>query len=268
MPETLKHAEATAETLIIDVEGFEGPLDLLLQLSRCQKVDLRQISILKLAKQYIEFIAKAQQLRLELAADYLVMAAWLAWLKSRLVLPEETPQEDHVGKGMEAWLAFQLERLQAMRDAAAQLMARDQLGRDFFARALPAEDIAPLHGHKPQRHNRPAVKLLDLLQAYTRLRMRRQLHPLVVAPLPVLTIEQARQQLDGAIGSTRQWMRLTDCLHPAWQGDGQRRRSAVGSAFAAALEMAREGKIEMRQAAMFAPLEMRRPGHAQQPAHA
>ncbi|MEX0310322.1 MAG: ScpA family protein, partial [Tateyamaria sp.] len=123
-----------AEALIVDVDGFEGPLDLLLTLSRTQKVDLRKISVLQLAHQYLAFVEKAKQLRLELAADYLVMAAWLAFLKSRLLLPPDPTEEGPSGEELAAHLAFQLERLQAMRDAAARLMARDQLGRDFFAR--------------------------------------------------------------------------------------------------------------------------------------
>ena len=130
-----------AEALIVDVDGFEGPLDLLLSLSRTQKVDLRKISVLQLAEQYLLFVNKASALRIELAADYLVMAAWLAYLKSRLLLPPDPTEEGPSAEDLAAHLAFQLERLQAMREAAAQLMARDQKGRDFFARGLP-EDSA------------------------------------------------------------------------------------------------------------------------------
>ena len=137
----LSVAERVAgEALIIDVDGFEGPLDLLLTLGRTQKVDLRHISILALAEQYLEFVERAKALRIELAADYLVMAAWLAFLKSRLLLPPEPGEEGPTGEEMAAHLAFQLERLAAMRDAAAKLMARDQLGRDFFARGI-TEDV-------------------------------------------------------------------------------------------------------------------------------
>ena len=126
-----------AETLIVDVDGYEGPLDLLLTLSRTQKVDLRKISILDLAKQYLEFVERAKALRIELAADYLVMAAWLAFLKSRLLVPPDPSEEGPSGEDLAAHLAFQLQRLQAMRDAAARLMARDRLGRDFFQRGIP-----------------------------------------------------------------------------------------------------------------------------------
>lgn len=126
-----------AEALIVDVDGFEGPLDLLLMLSRTQKVDLRKISVLELARQYLAFVEKAKALRIELAADYLVMAAWLAFLKSRLLLPPDPEEEGPSGEDLAAHLAFQLERLQAMRTAAAQLMARNRLGRDVFARGVP-----------------------------------------------------------------------------------------------------------------------------------
>ena len=126
----------STDELIVDLDGFEGPLDLLLTLSRTQKLDLMQISILQLAEQYLEFVEKARSLRIELAADYLVMAAWLAYLKSRLLLPSDPDESGPTGEELAAHLAFQLERLQAMRDVAAKLMARDQLGRDFFARGF------------------------------------------------------------------------------------------------------------------------------------
>ncbi|WP_150122065.1 segregation and condensation protein A, partial [Sulfitobacter sp. HI0129] len=148
-----------AEALIVDVDGFEGPLDLLLTLGRTQKVDLRKISVLQLARQYLAFVEKAKALRLELAADYLVMAAWLAFLKSRLLLPPDPADEGPSGEELAAHLAFQLERLQAMRDAAARLMARDRLGRDFFARGQ-TQDM--------QRTRRVTytATLLDLMQGY------------------------------------------------------------------------------------------------------
>ena len=147
-----------AEALIVDVDGFEGPLDLLLTLSRTQKVDLRRISVLQLAEQYLQFVRRAAALRLELAADYLVMAAWLAFLKSRLLLPPEPGEAGPSAEDLAAHLAFQLERLAAMREAAARLMARDQVGRDFFARGLP-EDVT---------HTRDITweaTLLDLMRA-------------------------------------------------------------------------------------------------------
>ena len=150
-----------AEALIIDVDGYEGPLDLLLTLSRTQKVDLRKISVLELARQYLKFVEDAKELRLELAADYLVMAAWLAFLKSRLLLPPDPTEDGPSGEELATHLAFQLERLQAMRDSAAKLMARDQMGRDFFARGLP-EDVTRI------RSVTYTATLLDLMQAYAR----------------------------------------------------------------------------------------------------
>src|SRR5210317_1439953 len=153
----------SAEALIVDVDGFEGPLDLLLTLSRTQKVDLRKISVLALAQQYLAFVERAKALRIELAADYLVMAAWLAFLKSRLLLPPDPSDEGPSGEELAAQLAFQLERLQAMRDAAAQLMARDQLGRDFFARGQ-SEMVTRV------RKVTYSATLLDLMQGYARIR--------------------------------------------------------------------------------------------------
>ena len=154
-----------AEALIIDVDGFEGPLDVLLTLSRTQKVDLRKISVLQLAHQYLAFVEKAKALRLELAADYLVMAAWLAFLKSRLLLPPDPTEEGPSGEELAAHLAFQLERLQAMRDCAARLMARDQLGRDFFARG----QTEVVERVKKVTYT---ATLLDLMQGYARIRTR------------------------------------------------------------------------------------------------
>jgi segregation and condensation protein A len=164
-----------AEALIVDVDGFEGPLDLLLTLSRTQKVDLRRISVLKLAEQYLGFVEQARSLRIELAADYLVMAAWLAFLKSRLLLPPEPGDAGPSAEDLAAHLAFQLERLQAMRDAAARLMGRDQLGRDFFARGVP-EDVT---------HHRKVTytaTLLDLMRAYARIRTKDEFRPLRDGP--------------------------------------------------------------------------------------
>ena len=154
-----------AETLIVDVDGFEGPLDLLLSLSRAQKVDLRKISVLDLAVQYLGFIEKARELRIELAADYLVMAAWLAFLKSRLLLPPDPTMAGPTGDELAAHLAFQLERLQAMRDAAAKLMARDRLGRDRFVRGV-TEDVTR------RKTVNYSANLLDLMQGYARIRTR------------------------------------------------------------------------------------------------
>ncbi|KJZ21001.1 chromosome segregation protein ScpA [Loktanella sp. S4079] len=240
-----------AEALIVDVGSFEGPLDLLLTLSRTQKVDLRQISILALAEQYLAFVEKAKQLRLELAADYLVMAAWLAFLKSRLLLPPDPKEEGPSGEELAAHLAFQLERLQAMREAAAKLMARDQLGRDFFARGI-TEDV--------QRVRRVSytATLLDLMQGYARIRTRDDFRPFVMDRQHVMTMEQALERMRHLIGFAGDWTDIASYLPEDWNADGQRRRSTTAATFAASLELAKEGKIEIRQGETFAPIQIRK----------
>ena len=155
----------SAENLVIDIDGFEGPLDLLLTLARTQKVDMRKISILQLARQYLKFVEEAKRIRLELAADYLVMAAWLAFIKSRLLLPQEASEDGPSGEELAAHLAFQLERLEAMRRSAAQLMARDQLGKDFFSRGI-LQDVTL------KKNIVYKATVLDLMQAYARLRVK------------------------------------------------------------------------------------------------
>ncbi|MET4103081.1 segregation and condensation protein A [Roseovarius sp. MBR-78] len=240
-----------AEALIVDVDGFEGPLDLLLMLSRTQKVDLRRISVLHLAQQYLAFVERARALRLELAADYLVMAAWLAYLKSRLLLPPDPAEEGPSGEDLAAHLAFQLERLQAMRDCAARLMARDRLGRDFFARGLP-EDITR------RRETRYTATLLDLMQAYARLRTRDEFRPFVMDRDAIFMMEQALERLRGLIGTVGAWSDIAGFLPEGFTVDPQRRRSATASTFAAALELVKEGRAELRQSAVFAPVELRR----------
>ena len=237
-----------AEALIVDVDGFEGPLDLLLTLSRTQKVDLRKISVLQLARQYLLFVEKAKALRLELAADYLVMAAWLAFLKSRLLLPPDPDEEGPTGEELAAHLAFQLERLQAMRDAAARLMARDQLGRDFFARGQTDE---------VQRTRRITytATLLDLMQGYARIRTRDDFRPFVMDREKVFTMEQALERMRGLIGYAGDWSDLTSYLPDGWSVDPVQLRS---STFAASLELAKEGHIEIRQTELFAPIQLRK----------
>jgi segregation and condensation protein A len=240
-----------AEALIVDVEGFEGPLDLLLMLSRTQKVDLRKISVLELAEQYLGFVEKARALRIELAADYLVMAAWLAFLKSRLLLPPEPGEDGPSAEDLAAHLAFQLERLQAMREAAARLMARDQLGREFFARGLP-EDVT--------RHRKVeyAATLLDLMRAYARIRTKDEFRPFVMDRDHVFTMEQALDRMRGLIGYVGDWADLTSFLPEGWDVNPMRRRSSTAAHFAAVLEMAKRGQVEMRQGETFAPIQIRR----------
>ena len=240
-----------AETLIVDVDGFEGPLDLLLSLSRSQKVDLRKISILKLTEQYLTFIEQARALRIELAADYLVMAAWLAFLKSRLLLPPDPSEDGPSGEEMAAYLAFQLERLAAMRDCAAKLMARDRLGQDRFARG-EEQEVATA------RRVTYTAGLLDLMQAYARIRTKDEFRPFVMDRENVLTMEQALDRMRGLIGYAGEWTALASYLPEEWRGDPKRRRSAMAASFAAALELAKAGKVLIRQSETFSPIELRR----------
>ncbi|WP_299661000.1 ScpA family protein [uncultured Ruegeria sp.] len=240
-----------AEALIVDVDGFEGPLDVLLTLSRTQKVDLRKISVLALAQQYLTFVEKARQLRIELAADYLVMAAWLAFLKSRLLLPPDPDDEGPSGEELAAHLAFQLERLQAMRDAAARLMARDQLGRDFFKRGQ-GEDVTRL------RTVTYSATLLDLMQGYARIRTRDEFRPFVMDRDAVFTMEQALERMRPLIGFAGAWTDMETYLPEGWDADPVRRRSATAATFAASLELVKEGHMEMKQSESFAPIHLRK----------
>ena len=243
------------EALIIDVEGFEGPLDLLLSLSRTQKVDLRRISVLQLAEQYLQFVNRVVALRIELAADYLVMAAWLAYLKSRLLLPPEPGEAGPSAEDLAAHLAFQLERLSAMREAAARLMARDMLGRNFFARGQPE---AGSH----RRAVRYEASLLDLMRAYARIRTRDDFRPYAFDRVNVFTMEQALDRMRGLLGYMGAWSDLTSFLPDGWTASPARRRSATAAHFAAILELAKRGQIELKQSEIFAPLLMRRKGDA------
>ena len=241
----------SAEALIVDVDGFEGPLDLLLTLSRTQKVDLMRISILELAQQYLDFVERAKALRIELAADYLVMAAWLAFLKSRLLLPPDPADEGPSGEEMAAHLAFQLERLQAMRDCAARLMARDQKGRDFFVRGI-SENVETV------RTVNYTANLLDLMQAYSRIRTRDEFRPFVMDRNDIFTMEEALERMRGLIGFAVDWVDISSYLPDGWSASPMRRRAATASTFAASLELAKAGKVELRQSETFAPLELRR----------
>ena len=239
------------EVLVVDVSGFEGPLDLLLTLSRTQKVDLMQISVLELADQYLAFVEQARALRIELAADYLVMAAWLAFLKSRLLLPPDPEAEGPSAEDMAAHLAFQLERLQAMREAAARLMGRDRLGRDRFSRGAPetvtrARQVAWQAG------------LIDLMRAYARLRTRDEFRPYAFDRRDVFTMEQALDRVRGLIGFAGDWTTLASFLPEGWDSDPKRRRSATAATFAATLELARQGALELQQSDTFAPITIRR----------
>lgn len=235
------------DTLTIDVDGWEGPLDLLLALARNQKVDLKQISILKLVEQYLSFINDARALKLEVAADYLVMAAWLAYLKSALLLPRD-PEVEPSPEELALRLQLRLARLDAMREAGARLMARDRLGRDVFARGQP-------EGLRTVRHAVWQAELYDLIAAYGRIsaRTRPVLH--VVARRPVMTLEVAIDRLSTLIGERVEWSTIESFL-PAG-ARGLYRKSAIASSFLAALELARKGRVELRQQSPFAPLYLK-----------
>ena len=240
---------AADDSLNVDVEGFEGPLDLLLTLARAQKVDLKKISILALADQYLTFVSEARRMRLELAADYLVMAAWLAYLKSRLLLPEPEESEEPSGEELAQRLAFQLQRLEAIRAVAARLMARDRLGRDVFARGMP-------EGIRIVRTPQWEASLYDLLKAYSDQRVRDSVKSIHIARAPVLRIEEARARLESMLGSVRDWSRF-DTLLPPELRSGPLGRSAVASTLVATLELARDGALDVRQLTPFGPIYVR-----------
>jgi segregation and condensation protein A len=235
----------------LDLEGYEGPIDALLQLARDQKVDLTKISILALADQYLNFVTQARRLRLELAADYLVMAAWLAYLKSRLLLPE--PREDGAepsGAEMAAALKFQLQRLQAMQDAGGKLMALPQLGREMFRRGEPA----PLRVVSNVTHE---ATLYDLLKAYGRSRQDAAAYThLLLDPGDLFSVDEALHRLSKMLGLAQGWQTLTSFLPPELRG-GLRFRSGVAATFAATLEMCKSGKVMIRQDGHFKPIFVR-----------
>lgn len=239
-----------AEALVVDVDGYEGPLDLLLTLSRTQKVDLRRISVLALAEQYLRFVDAAKRLRIELAADYLVMAAWLAFLKSRLLLPPDPTEDGPSGDELAAHLAFQLERLEAMRRAAAQLMGRDRLGRDMFARGEP-------QATSERRKITYEATLLDLMKAYARIKTRDDFQPFHLNRGPVYTMEQALERMRALVGAAVEWRDIASFLPEGWQVNPKKRRSAMAATFAASLELAKRGRVELRQESAFAPITLR-----------
>jgi segregation and condensation protein A len=242
---------ATQEpALVVDVEGFEGPLDLLLALARQQKVDLAKISILALADQYLAFIEEARKLRLELAADYLVMAAWLAYLKSRLLLPDLNPQEGQSAEDMATALAMRLRRLEAIREAAERLFRRAQLDRDVFRRGQP-EPIAHI------KHPQWSATLYDLLSAYARQRQRSGLANVRLAKRTVWSLAQAREALERLIGQSADWARLDEYLM-AFVVEPSLAPTVLASSFATTLELVREGRIEVQQQQAFAPIYIRK----------
>lgn len=246
--ETLFENASMVETerLILNLGSYEGPLDMLLDLARSQKVDLREISVLALAEQYLAFIEAAKKLQLDLAADYLVMAAWLAYLKSRLLLPKPPEDDGPSGEELAAHLAFQLERLQAMRRVAEKLFERPQLGREFYARGEPERRVVSTRVEW-------TATTLDLLRAYARQRTKENFQPLHLERRAVVAIDEALVRLRRLIGDTMEWTELQKFLPSEWRDDAFA-RSAVASTFAASLELAKHGQIRIRQEDHFAPI--------------
>ena len=236
--------------LVVDIDGFEGPLDLLLHLARTQKVDLARISVLALAEQYLAFVDSARRVRLELAADYLVMAAWLAFLKSKLLIPQKHDGDEPTGEEMAAQLAFRLKRLEAMRDAASRLVNRNRTGRDVFVRGDPEPVVI-------QRRSEFQATLYDLLNSYAGLRQRQSVSHMTIARRRVWSLSDARVILQRMIGDLQEWTALDHFL-VRYLSDPEERSTAIASAFAASLEMVKEGSLEIRQELPFAPLYMRR----------
>ncbi|MES1971022.1 MAG: ScpA family protein [Pseudomonadota bacterium] len=241
--------DADPETLTLDIDGWEGPLDLLLALARNQKVDLREISILALVDQYLRFIEEAKAIKLELAADYLVMAAWLAYLKSALLLPRD-PEEQPSPEELALRLQLRLERLNAMREAGARLFVRDRLGRDVFLRGAP-------EGLRTVRKALWQAEIYDLIAAYGRINARTRPVMHIVANRPVMTLDAALERVSRLVGERIDWATIESFLPEA--ATGMFRKSALASSFVAALELARQGRVELRQKSPFAPLYLKAP---------
>jgi segregation and condensation protein A len=250
---------APSDRMVVSLDGFEGPLDLLLHLARSQKIDLAKLSVLALAEQYLDYIAEARALRLEVAADYLVMAAWLAYLKSKMLLPVEEKQVDSAsGEEMALQLAFRLKRLEAMREAAAALFNSKQLGMDFFARGLP-------EGMRTIRKSDYWASVYDLLKAYADQRRKTVPPPVKMGGRSVWSIKDARELLQRLMGEIEDWSVLETYL-VQFLNDPAVSKTALASSFGASLELTREGFTELRQAQPFAPIYIRwlktpPPGH-------
>ncbi len=242
---------ATDGAFVVDLDGFEGPLDLLLALARTQKVDLARISILALANQYLAFIDEARRVRLELAADYLVMAAWLAYLKSRLLLPLPPKEDGPSAEELAAAFTRRLRHLERIRTAAAALMARERLGVHVFPRAAPDASVV---------ESRPVVftaTLYDLLSAYAQQRQKQALSFVTLKTRMVWSLAEARERLERLLGGAAgDWMRLDDFLLD-YLTTPEQHATALASSFSASLEMVKEGKVDIRQDEPFAPLWLR-----------
>lgn len=236
--------------LVVDVDGFEGPLDLLLSLARHQKVDLAKISILALANQYIAFIERSRSLRIELAADYLVMAAWLAYLKSRLLLPDPAPSDQPSAEDMATALAARLRRLEQIRIVAEQLMTRPQLGREIFGRGDP-EPVEVIK--RPEW----TATLFDLLTAYSQRRQKQALARVRFKTRDVWSLQEAREALERLIGVSGDWSRLDEFLL-AYIPDPAHAATVFASSFAATLELVREGLADVQQNGAFSPIYVRK----------
>jgi segregation and condensation protein A len=248
--EGVAYEAVTGDGLAVALDGYEGPLDILLSLARTQKVDLTQISILQLAEQYLEFVRQAQDLKIEVAADYLVMASWLAYLKSRLLLPSAQDEDEVSAEELAARLVYRLQVLEAMRESAAQLMARDLLGRDFFAHGMP-------EGIRIKRESKYDASLFEVLAAYSTQRLRSYYEEWTPPKLDVLSIERARMRLERVLGKLDDWETL-DHLVAGDIRDPQKRRTTIASSFSAALEYVREGRLEIQQGNNFDDLLVRR----------
>ena len=236
-----------SDELNLTLDGWEGPLDLLLNLARAQKVDLAQISILQLVEQYLTYLAEARALKLEIAADYLVMAAWLAYLKSCLLLPKD-PEQDPSPEEIALRLQLRLQRLDAMREAGARLLGRDRVGRDVFVRGAP-------EGLRLIRKAAWQVRDFDLFAAYGAVRARTAPAMHVVHARSVMTLDEAIERVSKMIGMALDWTVLESFL--PLTDDPQLRRSALASSFLAALELARRGRLEIDQEEAFAPIRLK-----------
>jgi len=248
-PRALNKNEPIQLSLFLTLEGFEGPIDVLLSLAREQKVDLTQISILELAQQYLEFVQQAQSLNLEVAADYLVMAAWLAYLKSRILLPTDEEGDDGTPEELAEALRFQLRRLEAMREAGAAILQLPQLGLDVFSRGMPeliSNVTSPIY----------ELSLFELLKSYGQVKVRGEVSTLSIVATRLYSVDEAIERLKNMLGDIPDWKELIGFL-PDGLNNNLLTRSAVASTFVASLELAKEGYIELKQNNTYGPIFVR-----------